>query len=124
MSFLILSAKSELLIVVTISIMNMMILTFIPLNHIEAQNPANIVPRDVKPLAPLFCDQDVIDNNITNSGTTVNFSSDEVVSDIRCHLREARNAIAAGASDSALVQINEAEETLLVSQDSLNESIP
>jgi hypothetical protein len=123
-SFLILNAKSKLLIVVAISIMNMMIITFIPLNHVEAQNPANIEPKDVNRFTPLFCDQDAIDNKITGSGTTFNFSSDEVVPDIRCHLREARNAIAAGASDSALLQISEAGETLLVSRNSLNESIP
>jgi hypothetical protein len=43
----------------------------------------------------------------------VNFLSSEAVIDIRCHLLEAHRSIAADAADSKVLQINEAEETLL-----------
>lgn len=66
----------------------------------------------------------MISNSNFNSTNTFNFSSDEAVSDIKCHLQEARNAIGAGAADSALLQINEAEETLLASHNRSSDRVP
>ena len=89
-------------------------MTLFPVDYIEAQNVTNPSTGEAKMHIPLVCDQDIIENNNNvTSSNTVNFSSSEAVTDIRCHLQEARSSIAADAADSALLQINEAEQTLL-----------
>ena len=88
------------------------ILTFIPVGYIEGQNITDPSTGEVTPI-PLVCGPDIINNNNITSSNTINFSSSDAVTDIRCHLREARQSIAADAADSAVLQINEAEETLL-----------
>src|SRR5918992_5816655 len=95
MSYSLLHIKSKSLIVVIMIAANI-ILTYIPLTHGEAQNVTDDTPREVKTPVPLFCDQVMIGNSNFNSINTFNFSSDEAVADIKCHLQKARNAIAAG----------------------------
>ncbi len=56
---------------------------------------------------------------IQSGANTFNFSSDEAVANIKCHLQEARNA-----ADSALLQINEAEKTILASHNRSSDRVP
>jgi hypothetical protein len=90
-----------------------MIVTFIQGTKLEAQNTTNTSTGETQPSTTLVCDTDVIGNDNISSSDIENFSSTDAVIDIRCHLLEARQSIAADASDSAVLQINEAEETLL-----------
>ena len=120
MLFSLLHIKSKSLIVAIMIAINI-ILTYIPLNHSEAQHVTDDTLKEVKTPIPHSCDQSMISNNSTN---TFNFSSDEAVADIKCHLQEACNAIGAGAADSALLQINEAEETLLASHNRSSDRVP
>ena len=123
MLFSLLHIKSKSLIVAIMIAANI-ILTYIPLNHSEAQNVTDDMLREVKTPIPDSCDQGMISNSNFNSTNTFNFSSDEAVADIKCHLQEARNAIGAGAADSALLQINEAQETLLASHNRSSDRVP
>jgi hypothetical protein len=90
-----------------------MIVMFIQGTKLEAQNTTNTSTGETQPSTTLVCDTDVIGNDNISSSDIENFSSTDAVIDIRCHLLEARQSIAADASDSAVLQINEAEETLL-----------
>lgn len=90
------------------------ILTFIPVGYIEGQNITDPSTGEITPI-PLVCGPEIINNNNITS-------SSDAVMDIRCHLREARQSIAADAADSAVLQINEAEETLLASFDNNSNS--
>ena len=123
MLFSLLRIKSESLIVAIMIAANI-ILTYIPLNHSEAQNVTDDMLREVKTPIPDYCEQGMISNINLNSTNKFNFSSDEAVADIKCHLQEARNAIGAGAADSALLQINEAQETLLASHNRSSDRVP
>jgi len=90
-----------------------MIFTSTPVTQIEAQNITDLSTGEMQTTATLICGPDIIGNVNINSSYTVNFSSAEAVIDIRCHLLEARRSIAADAADLAVLQIHEAEETLL-----------
>lgn len=123
MLFSLLHIKSKSLIVAIMIAANI-ILAYIPLNQSEAQHVTDDTLREVKTPIPHSCDQSKISNSNFNSTNTFNFSSYEVVADIKCRLQEARNAIGVGATDSALLQINEAEETLLGSHNISSERVP
>lgn len=91
------------------------IFTFLPLVNLEAQELTNQTAKNMQTsnitkATPLSCDAIRLENT---SSLGSNFSSVEAVVDIRCHLEEARHAIAADAADSALRQINEADMTLI-----------
>lgn len=91
------------------------IITSLPLVNLEAQELTNQTAKNkqssnISKTTPLSCDAIRLGNALTLGS---NFSSAEAVVDIRCHLEEARHAIAADAADTALRQINEADRTLI-----------
>ncbi len=85
------------------------VFTLLPLINTQAEELVNQTASEMQ-AAPPLCDNVQLGNAAATGG---NLSSAEVVVDIRCHLAEARNAVAADAAEAALEQIDEADRTLV-----------
>jgi hypothetical protein len=94
------------------------LLMSIPLDNSEAQNLTNQTAGNMQTISitnevPIPLDCDAVGLGNTSSSAVSNISSTDAVIDIRCNLEEARHAVAADAADSALQQINEADNMIV-----------
>lgn len=104
--------------IVTFAIGLYSLLMSIPLDNSEAQNltyqtTGNMQTINITNEVPIPLDSDAVALGNTNSSAVSNISSTDAVIDIRCNLEEARHAIAEDAADSALRQINEADNMIV-----------
>jgi hypothetical protein len=100
-----------------IAIIAIFIITSFSLSTVEAQNMTNKTAGrpSIDDIISVICASDATggdDNNNNNNSSTTNSTTQTVV-DIRCLLREARNAISADATNEALQLIDEAENKVL-----------
>ena len=91
-----------------------------PMIGTEAQNMTNQTRGQQSTTAAdsiisTICAQEASKNGVTNT-------SSQAVVEIRCLLREARNAVSADASDQAIQLINEAESRLSAALGGSNET--
>ena len=97
-----------------IAIIAIYIITSFSLSTVEAQNMTNQTAGrpSIDDIISVICASDATGEDNNNTSSTTNSTTQTVV-DIRCLLREARNAISADATNEALQLIDEAENKVL-----------
>ena len=90
------------------------IITSLSLSTVEAQNMTNQTAGrpSIDDIISVICASDAAGKDNNNISNTTNSTTQTVV-DIRCLLREARNAISNDATNEALQLIDEAENKML-----------
>jgi hypothetical protein len=97
-----------------IAIIFISIITLFSLSTVEAQNITNQTAGrpTIDDIISVICASDATGEDNNNTSSTTNSTTQTAV-DIRCLLREARNAIAEDATNEALQLIDAAEKELL-----------
>jgi len=97
-----------------IAIITIYIITSFSFSTVEAQNMTNQTAGrpSIDDIISVICASDATGEDNNNTSSTTNSTTQTAV-DIRCLLREARNAIAEDATNEALQLIDAAEKELL-----------
>ena len=98
-----------------IAIIVICIITLFSLSTVEAQNITNQTAGrpTIDDIISVICASDVAGKGNNNNTSSTTNSTTQTVVDIRCLLREARNAISDDATNEALQLIDEAENKVL-----------